>query len=46
MEIKEKTQILINELNAKLIEREHIVPMILLSLFSKSHIMTDYLITL
>jgi len=39
MDIKEKTQIIIKELNDKLIEREHIVPIILLALFSKSHVL-------
>ena len=39
MNIREKTEILIKELNEKLIEREHIIPMILLTLFSKSHML-------
>ena len=39
MDIREKTQIIIKEFNAKLIEREHIVPIILLALYSKSHVL-------
>ncbi|MFA6195294.1 MAG: AAA family ATPase [Sulfurimonas sp.] len=39
MNIREKTTIIINELNAKLIEREHVVPIILLTLFSRSHML-------
>jgi len=39
MDIREKTQIIIKEFNAKLIERENIVPIILLALYSKSHVL-------
>ncbi|MBW6487518.1 AAA family ATPase [Sulfurimonas sp.] len=39
MTIKEKTQIIIQEMNNKLIEREHIVPMILLTLYSQQHML-------
>ena len=38
MTIKEKTEIIIKEFNAKLIEREEVIPIILLALFSRHHI--------
>lgn len=39
MTIKKKTQIIIQEMNNKLIEREHIIPMILLALYSQQHML-------
>lgn len=39
MTIKNKTVTIIKEMNKKLIEREHIVPMILLSLYSQHHML-------
>lgn len=39
MTIREKTQIIIKEMNDKLIEREHIIPIILLTLYSKQHML-------
>jgi len=39
LSIKEKTEIIISELNNKLIEREDIIPILLLTIFSKSHML-------
>jgi len=37
MNIKQKTEVIIKEFNAKLIEREEVVPIVLLALFSRHH---------
>ena len=39
MQLKEKIEIIINEMNGKLIEREKVIPIILLTIFSKQHML-------